>query len=68
MKLEHIGIAVSSIKESSAFYRASLGLEIFSEEEVPSQKVRVAFLKAGETFLELLEATITSSTYPRLAA
>ena len=65
MKLEHVGIAVSSIKESAAFYRASLGLEIFSEEEVPSQKVRVAFLKAGETFLELLEATSPDSVIAR---
>ncbi len=65
MKLEHIGIAVHSIQDSAAFYRKALGLEIFSEEEVPSQKVRVAFLKAGETFLELLEATSPDSVVAR---
>ena len=65
MKLEHVGIAVHSIKDSVALYRKALGLEIFSEEEVPSQKVRVAFLKAGETFLELLEATSPESVVAR---
>ncbi len=65
MKLEHVGIAVASIKESAAFYRKALGLEIFSEEELPSQKVRVAFLKAGDTFLELLEATSPESVVAR---
>jgi methylmalonyl-CoA/ethylmalonyl-CoA epimerase len=57
MKLDHVGIAVSSIKDAAAFYKKSLGLEIVSQEEVISQKVKVAFLKTGESFLELLEAT-----------
>lgn len=68
MKLEHVGIAVTSLKEAAAFYRKVLGLEIFSQEEVPAQKVRVAFLKAGETFLELLEATSPESAVARFIA
>ena len=35
--------------------RRALGLEVSHQEEVVSQKVKVAFLQAGETSLELLE-------------
>jgi len=42
MKIDHIGIAVSSLPEAKAFYEA-LGLACGGEEEVPEQRVRVAF-------------------------
>jgi methylmalonyl-CoA/ethylmalonyl-CoA epimerase len=54
-KVDHIGIAVSSLKESLPFYTDILQLELLGIEEVESQKVKVAFIKAGETKLELLE-------------
>lgn len=54
-KIDHIGIAVSSIDKVLPFYVESLGLELLGIEEVLSQKVRVAFLKLGESKLELLE-------------
>jgi methylmalonyl-CoA epimerase len=60
MKLDHIGIAVGSLAEGLAVYRA-LGLEVSGEEVVAEQKVRVAFLPVGETRLELLEATSPDS-------
>ena len=56
MVLDHIGIAVASLDERLAFYRA-LGLEVSAVEEVPSERVRVAFLPLEGTNLELLEAT-----------
>ncbi|MBI4376922.1 MAG: methylmalonyl-CoA epimerase [Elusimicrobia bacterium] len=55
--LDHVGIAVRSIQEALPFYQEALGLSTFHDEELSSQKVRVAFLKAGETSLELLEPT-----------
>jgi len=55
-RLDHIGIAVSSIEERLEVYRA-LGLEVAGREEVASEKVRVAFLPVGETRIELLEPT-----------
>ena len=58
--LDHIGIAVRSIEERLAVYRA-LGLESAGGEEVPSQKVRVAFLPLGDARLELLEPTADDS-------
>ena len=57
MTIDHVGIAVASIEEALPFYKKALGLEPTHREEVPSQKVRVAFLQAGQTSLELLEPT-----------
>lgn len=55
MKLDHVGIAVTDLEEGISFYRKALGLEVVHREEVASQKVKVAFLQAGGTSLELLE-------------
>ncbi|MHA1904526.1 MAG: methylmalonyl-CoA epimerase [Candidatus Thorarchaeota archaeon] len=54
-KLDHIGIAVKSIEDSLPYYRDVLGLEYLGSEVVEEQKVRVAFLKLGESSIELLE-------------
>ena len=55
MKIDHVGIAVRSIEEVLPFYKKALGLEPAVREQVASQHVRVAFLQAGETAIELLE-------------
>jgi len=54
-QIAHIGIAVSDLDDSIPFYTHLLGLELEGIEEVKSEQVRVAFLKIGETRLELLE-------------
>lgn len=54
-KIDHIGIAVQSLDEVLPFYVNTLGLQLEAVEEVESQKVKVAFIKVGETRLELLE-------------
>jgi len=59
--LDHIGIAVANLQEALAFYRDALGLEIEAPEEVASQRVRAHFIPAGESALELLEATSDDS-------
>jgi methylmalonyl-CoA/ethylmalonyl-CoA epimerase len=61
-KVDHIGIAVRSLETTLPFYTEVLKLSLLGIEEVESQKVRVAFLKAGETKLELLEPTTEEST------
>jgi len=58
--LHHIGIAVRSMEDRLAFYRA-LGMEVGGREEVPSERVRVAFLPVEGTRLELLEPTAADS-------
>ncbi|MGY5870855.1 MAG: methylmalonyl-CoA epimerase [Candidatus Thorarchaeota archaeon] len=60
-KIAHIGIAVESIEQWIGFYRDVLGLEYGGSEEVPEQKVRVAFLTIGESSIELLEPTSDDS-------
>jgi methylmalonyl-CoA/ethylmalonyl-CoA epimerase len=59
--LDHIGIAVGNIQEALAFYRDALGLDVEAPEEVPSQRVRAHFIPAGDSALELLEATAEDS-------
>jgi methylmalonyl-CoA/ethylmalonyl-CoA epimerase len=60
--VNHIGIAVKSINDHRAFYEQTLGAQFESIEEVPSQKVRVAFFKLGDVRLEVLEPTDPTST------
>jgi methylmalonyl-CoA/ethylmalonyl-CoA epimerase len=61
-KVDHIGIAVKSLENTLPFYTEVLQLPLLGIEEVHSQKVRVAFLQAGETKLELLEPMSEDST------
>ena len=55
--LDHVGIAVKNLEQAVAFYRDALGLIVEAPEDVPSQRVRVHFIPAGDAALELLEAT-----------
>lgn len=59
-RINHIGVAVRSIEAQAALYRA-LGLEVAGLEDVPSQKVRVAFLPVEGSQIELLEPTSPDS-------
>ncbi len=63
--LDHIGIAVSDLPASLAFFRDSLGLHLETSEEIASQKVRAHFLSTGRSSLELLEATASDSPIAR---
>jgi methylmalonyl-CoA/ethylmalonyl-CoA epimerase len=56
LKIDHLGIAVPSLAEAVKAYEA-LGFRVQSTEDVPTEKVRVAFLPVGESRLELLEPT-----------
>ncbi len=60
-KIDHLGVAVKSIEQALEFYQNTLGVEPTGVEEVPSQKVKVAFLPVGESNIELLEATSEDS-------
>ena len=61
-KVDHIGIAVKSLEKTLPFYTDVLKLTLLGIEVVASQKVKVAFLQAGETKLELLEPISAEST------
>lgn len=60
-KINHIGIAVTSLDATLPFYRDSLGMAFAGTEEVAEQKVRVAMLQIGESKIELLEPTSEDS-------
>lgn len=60
LKLDHLGIAVPSLAAAVEAYEA-LGFAVESTHDVPTEKVRAAFLGVGESHLELLEPTDPSS-------
>jgi len=60
-KIDHIGIAVTSLEEAIPFYEKALGLKCEHIEEVASQKVKTAFFAVGEVHIELLEPTAPDS-------
>jgi methylmalonyl-CoA/ethylmalonyl-CoA epimerase len=66
--LDHVGIAVGDVSASLRFFRDALGLEVDPPEDVPSQQVRVTFLPAGESSVELLEPTSAESAVSRYLA
>ncbi len=55
--IEHIGIAVRSLKESIKYYESVLGLKCFAIKEIKEQKVKTAFFRIGDCKIELLEST-----------
>jgi methylmalonyl-CoA/ethylmalonyl-CoA epimerase len=68
MKIDHLGIAVSSISNAVAFYRDALGLELSGTETVEDQGVRVALLAVGESRIELLEPVSEETPVGRFLA
>jgi methylmalonyl-CoA/ethylmalonyl-CoA epimerase len=64
LALDHIGIAVASLEAGASFWE-NLGLSLTGCEEVPEQQVRVGFIEAGGTRIELLEATSPDSPIAR---
>jgi len=63
--LDHIGIAVRKLDEALQIYEKILGLKLEKTKIVEDQKVRLAFLSAGETEIELLEPTAAESAVAR---
>ncbi|MDR1145380.1 MAG: methylmalonyl-CoA epimerase [Verrucomicrobiales bacterium] len=61
-KIDHLGIAVTSIEQSLPYYEKVLGLKCEKIETVESQKVKTAFITIGEVHIELLEPTAPEST------
>lgn len=66
--VDHIGIAVRSLDKALGFYREQLQMEVSGTETVAAEKVRVAILPAGESRIELLEATDEDSPIARFLA
>ncbi|MBM3915224.1 MAG: methylmalonyl-CoA epimerase [Sphingomonadales bacterium] len=56
-KVEHIGIAVSSLAEAIPLYEKLLNTPCYKTELVDTEKVNTAFFKTGHQKIELLEST-----------
>jgi methylmalonyl-CoA/ethylmalonyl-CoA epimerase len=64
-KIDHLGIAVRDLEKALAVFRDRLRLPLDAVEEVPQEKVKVAFLSVGESRLELLQPTAVDSAVAR---
>lgn len=64
-KIDHIGIAVKSLEQAIPKYRALMQKEPDHIEEVKGQAVKVAMFRAGDSSIELLEATTPESPIAR---
>ena len=60
-RIDHIGIAVSSLKESIPVFEKLLDTKLDKREAVDSQKVEAAFFKVGGGTIELLAPTSDDS-------
>ncbi len=64
-RLNHISVAVESIDDALTFYRDVLGLEVVETVKLEDRQLKVAFVKVGDTELELLEPTSEDNTVTR---
>jgi methylmalonyl-CoA epimerase len=64
LRIDHLGIAVPALDEAVRAYEA-LGFRVEARHDVPTERVKTAFLPVGESHLELLEPTDPSSVIAR---
>ncbi len=57
LKVEHIGIAVKDFAKSVPLFEKLLNSQCYKTEIVGTENVNTAFLKQGDTKIELLEST-----------
>ena len=60
-ELHHIGVAVRDLEEALPVWTERFGLRLEAVENVSTENVRVAILRAGATRIELLEPTSPDS-------
>ena len=60
-RIAHLGIAVKDLDAPKKLYTDNFNLELKGDEVIESQKVKVSFIKVGESNLELLLPTSADS-------
>ncbi len=55
LNVEHIGIAVKSLKDAIPLFESLLNTNCYKTETVSAEGVQTAFFRTGETKIELLE-------------
>src|SRR6476661_7792391 len=64
-KLSHVSIAVEDVDEAVKYYRDVLGLEVTRTVTLDDRQLKIAFIKIGETELELMQPLNTDNTVRR---
>jgi methylmalonyl-CoA epimerase len=67
-KVHHVAIVVRSIDDAVGLWRDVLGLELETITDIPSDRVRIAFLAVGESKVELVEPTDDTTGVARFLA
>jgi methylmalonyl-CoA/ethylmalonyl-CoA epimerase len=67
-RVHHVAVVVTSIDAALAVYRDLLGLPLETVMEIPSDRVRIAFLAVGESKVELVEPTDDTTGVARFLA
>ncbi len=66
--IDHIGIAVTNLEKAIDVWQHVLSIPLSGIEEVPSQEVRLAVFKVGDSRIELVEATSPDSPIAKFIA
>lgn len=53
--INHVAVVVSDIEQALPFWRDALGLPLGEAKTVPQEQVKIAFLEAGESHIELVQ-------------
>jgi len=61
LRVDHVAIAVNSVSEALKNYEKILKIDKIDIEEVPTERVKVAILRLGDTKIELMEPTADDS-------
>src|SRR5678815_4828407 len=67
-KIHHVALVVASIEGALGIWRDLLGLELETIMDIPSDRVRIAFLAVGESKIELVQPTDDSTGVARFLA
>jgi len=67
-KVHHVAVVVSSIEAALGLWRDQLGLEHETTMDIPTDRVRIAFLAVGESKVELVEPTDDTTGVARFLA
>jgi methylmalonyl-CoA epimerase len=67
-KVHHVALIVRSIDDSLGLWRDALSLELETVMDIPGDGVRIAFLRVGESKVELVEPTDGTTGVARFLA
>jgi methylmalonyl-CoA epimerase len=67
-RVHHVALIVASIEDALALWRDTLGLELETVMDIPTDRVRIAFLGVGESKVELVQPTDDTTGVARFLA